>query len=110
MSSAPFAIFPFPSAIKDPTRVKGWTAPLEVAVVPVIENAYCLCRSLLENPIGGGGGVTEPPPPLHAPAHSAAAQTQSISARFTGHLPESTAPSQALQPSVPAECLSHSAV
>src|SRR5580692_1161070 len=110
MSSAPFVIFPFPSAIKDPTRVKGCTAPVEVsAVVPVMENAYCPCRSLFENPVGGGGGVTVPPPLLHAPAHNAAAQTLRTNARFTVHLPKSNAFSQVLQASVPAESPSHSA-
>jgi hypothetical protein len=43
MSSAPAVMLPFPSAVKEPTRVKVFeVAKFEEAISePVMENAYC---------------------------------------------------------------------
>src|SRR3974390_1259381 len=67
-SSSPVVMWPLPSAVNVPTRVKMLPVPPHSSV-PVIENAYWPARLALENfPGGGGGGGGFDPPPPQATA------------------------------------------
>src|SRR5467141_3816542 len=55
-SSRPPVIWPLPSAVKLPARVKGVLNPPQSSVPP-IKKAYCPFKLALEKvPVGGGGG------------------------------------------------------
>src|ERR1700682_2037084 len=55
-SSRPPVIWPLPSAVKLPARVKGVLNPPHSSVPP-IKKAYCPFKLALEKvPVGGGGG------------------------------------------------------
>src|SRR5260370_6009792 len=60
-------MWPLPSAVKLPARVKGVLNPPHSSV-PLIKKAYCPFKLALEKvPAGGGGGgPTTAVPPLHA--------------------------------------------
>src|SRR6266849_9453295 len=89
-SSRPSEMWPLPSAVKLPARVKKLLNPAQSSV-PLIENAYWPFKLALEKfPVGGGGGgPTTAVPLLQAaatePSSMAASRVRRLRERFIAH-------------------------
>src|SRR6266849_2692416 len=90
-SSRPSEMWPLPSAVKLPARVKKLLNPAQSSV-PLIENAYWPFKLALEKfPDGGGGGGPTTAVPLLQPVHRetttiAASGKKRLMERLIAHL------------------------